>query len=242
MGFGRALGIWSPEGAGSKRSKEARVPESFGEQSSQSENDYGGVEVSEEASRLVLELRSEEADASELALWLEVTGAEGESFLYDIYFAPLADASPSDLVQHFGELPVVVPSSSVAELSGARLDVAGDQLVVMNPNRPDPTKTARIEVPGDLDSDLARRVMAVLEEQVNPAIAMHGGRAELVSVDGTTAYLRLMGGCQGCGLAAITLREGIEVAIRDFVPEIDEVVDVTDHASGTNPFYQAAKK
>jgi Fe/S biogenesis protein NfuA len=94
----------------------------------------------------------------------------------------------------------------------------------------------------DTDSDLARRVMVVLEREVNPNIAAHGGHAELAGVDGQTAYLRLGGGCQGCGMASVTLTQGIEVAITQAVPEITTVVDVTDHASGTNPFFEPAKK
>jgi Fe/S biogenesis protein NfuA len=82
----------------------------------------------------------------------------------------------------------------------------------------------------------------VLDHQINPSIALHGGHAELVAVEEDTAYLRLSGGCAGCGMAAVTLSQGIEVAIFDAVPEIRRVVDVTDHASGTNPYYEAAKK
>src|SRR6266542_4874393 len=61
----------------------------------------------------------------------------------------------------------------------------------------------------------------------------------LVAVEGSIAYLRMGGGCQGCGMAAATMSQGIEVAILDSVPQITEVVDVTDHAEGTNPYYQA---
>ena len=82
----------------------------------------------------------------------------------------------------------------------------------------------------------------MLEAEINPAIAAHGGRADLVAVDEAVAYLRLSGGCQGCGLASVTLSEGIEVAILEAIPEITKVVDVTDHASGTNPFFESAKK
>jgi Fe/S biogenesis protein NfuA len=85
-------------------------------------------------------------------------------------------------------------------------------------------------------------VLRVLDEQINPAIVAHGGPAELVALEGAVAYLRLSGGCQGCGLAAVTLSQGIEVAILDAVPEVTEVIDVTDHASGANPYYEAAKK
>lgn len=97
------------------------------------------------------------------------------------------------------------------------------------------------ELRASLQGDVAQKVATVLERQINPSIAAHGGRAELVGVDGTTAYLRLGGGCQGCSMAAVTLRQGIEAALRDLVPEIHEIVDVTDHASGSNPFYSASK-
>ena len=84
--------------------------------------------------------------------------------------------------------------------------------------------------------------MQILAEQINPSIAAHGGYAELVAVEDSTAYLRLSGGCQGCSMAPVTLTQGIEVAITAMVPEITRAVDVTDHASGTNPYFETAKK
>jgi Fe/S biogenesis protein NfuA len=96
--------------------------------------------------------------------------------------------------------------------------------------------------PPDLSGDVAQRVIQVLDAQVNPSIAAHGGRADLIAVEDGAAYLRLIGGCAGCGMAAVTLSQGIEVAIKKSVPEIVRIIDVTDHASGTNPYYEAAKK
>jgi Fe/S biogenesis protein NfuA len=96
--------------------------------------------------------------------------------------------------------------------------------------------------PADLSGDVAQRVLQVLDGQINPSIAAHGGRAELVAVEENTAFLRLSGGCQGCGMASVTLSQGIEVVIKEQVPEITRVVDVTDHASGENPYFEAAKK
>ena len=75
----------------------------------------------------------------------------------------------------------------------------------------------------------------------SPATALRNC-AELAGIEGRTAYLRLGGGCQGCGMASVTLGQGIEIAITEAVPEIVDVVDVTDHASGTNPYFEAAKK
>lgn len=104
---------------------------------------------------------------------------------------------------------------------------------------------AAVEVPEELrasmSGDTAQRIVQVLERHINPSIAMHGGRAELAGVQESTAYMRLGGGCQGCSMAAVTLRQGIERSIKDMVPEITEVVDITDHASGDNPFYSASK-
>jgi Fe/S biogenesis protein NfuA len=94
----------------------------------------------------------------------------------------------------------------------------------------------------DLSGPVPQRVMQVIDEQINPAIAAHGGSAELVAVEDETAYVRLGGGCVGCGMASVTLGQGIEVAILEAVPEVHQVVDVTDHASGSNPYYEAAKK
>ncbi len=87
---------------------------------------------------------------------------------------------------------------------------------------------------------MAAKVASVLDEQVNPSIASHGGRADLVAVEGTTVYLQMSGGCQGCGMAKATLTQGIEVLLREAIPEITSIVDVTDHAGGENPYYQPA--
>jgi len=199
------------------------------------------VEIGESARDVVLGARAAENDPEHLALWIEVSGSNATSYTYDIYFQALADAAESDAVYHSGELPVVVPASSVAELGGARLDWSDEGeggLVIINPNTP-PRRPAPMPV-GDLSGDLAQRVLAVLEEQVNPAIAMHGGRADLVRMDGEVAVLNLSGGCQGCGMARATLSQGIEVALKEAIPELKGVVDITDHAGGTNPYYAAA--
>ena len=198
--------------------------------------------VTDAARAVVHEARAEEGDAERLALWVEVTGARDGAYTYDIYFQAVADAAPGDMVDRQGDLAVVVPEASVARLRGARLDWSDEGeggLVILNPNTP-----PRSEAPptGDLTGELAQRIIAVLEAQVNPSIAAHGGRADLVAVEQGTAYLRLSGGCQGCGLAKMTLSQGIEVALRDEVPELVSVVDVTDHAGGTNPYFESAKK
>lgn len=200
--------------------------------------------VTDKARAMVLEVRSAEADAERLALWLEVSGVANGAYSYDMFFQAASDAAGDDAVQHHDELVVVIPRASVEKVRGATLDVSetgGEAgLVMVNPNVAPADPGARAQ--GDLSGPVAQRVLAVLEGEINPGIAAHGGRADLVAVEEGTAYLRLSGGCQGCGLATVTLSQGIEVAIKDAVPEITSVVDVTDHASGSNPYFEPAKK
>ena len=207
--------------------------------------------VTDKAKAKVLAARAEEPDGETLALWLEVIGVRGGDFAYDLYFQGAEHADPDDVVQVDDDLTVVVPADSVELVRGATLDLNRDLLnpgmVVKNPNRPPaPPAPASPMIedgePLELSGDVPDRIRQVLDQRINPAIAAHGGQAELVAVEDDVAYLRLGGGCVGCGMAAVTLTQGIQVAIIEAVPEITRVVDVTDHAAGTNPYYEAAKK
>ncbi len=203
------------------------------------------ITLTDPAIEMVLDVRSSENDHESLALWIEVSGSKDDAFTYEIYFQPAVQASRDDWVDEFEELVVVVPYESMLRLAGSTMDVRDGGLVIDNPNTPPKPRQSSPSISGpppDLSGDVAQRVLQVLDVQINPSIAAHGGHAELVAVEGSSAYLRLSGGCAGCGMAAVTLSQGIEVAIFDAVPEITEVVDVTDHASGTNPYYEAAKK
>jgi Fe/S biogenesis protein NfuA len=196
----------------------------------------------------IVRLRAGESAPQTLGLCVEISGSNGDAYTYDMYFQVTSDSAPGDWIEQLDDLTLIVPNQSVDRMRGSVLDLGtgGDDagMVIKNPNRPPPPprSPAMTGPPPDLSGDVAQRLLQVLEEQINPAIAAHGGRADLVAVEADTAYLRLSGGCAGCGLAAVTLSQGIEVAIRDNVPEITNIVDVTDHASGTNPYYEAAKK
>jgi Fe/S biogenesis protein NfuA len=205
------------------------------------------LRATDAAIAMVSDLRAGEDDQESLALWIEVTGSSGSAYTYDMYFQPVADAQPADWSDQQGDLKIVIPADSVATMQGAVLDVNSDGgetgMVIVNPNQPPSMASPAMSgPPADLSGDVAQRILQVLEAQINPSIAAHGGRADLVAVQDNAAYLRLSGGCAGCGMATVTLSQGIEVALRDSVPEITQVIDVTDHASGTNPYYEAAKK
>lgn len=208
-----------------------------------SAGDAPSFEVSEGALAVLLESRAEEVDAASLALWLEVSGSGGPKFSYDMYFQPENEASANDYVIALEGLSLVIPFASGAKLNGARLDIASDGsgMTITNPNEPKSPDFAKL-ASADLTGDVAQRVMMVLERQINPSIASHGGFAELIAVEDDAAYVKMGGGCQGCGMAKVTMSEGITSAIMAAVPEIARVIDVTDHASGTNPYYEAAKK
>ena len=92
------------------------------------------------------------------------------------------------------------------------------------------------------DEALYGRVADLFETEINPAVARHGGVVELIDVQDAMVLLRMGGGCQGCGMADVTLRQGIEVLLKERVPEIKGIADVTDHAAGTNPYVTASKK
>lgn len=92
------------------------------------------------------------------------------------------------------------------------------------------------------DDELYERVNDLFEQQVNPMVARHGGRVELIDVQDAVVLLRMGGGCQGCGMASVTLRQGIEGMLTEHIPEVKGIVDITDHASGNNPYFASAKK
>jgi Fe/S biogenesis protein NfuA len=203
--------------------------------------------ITEKAQQKVLGFREGVADSERQAMWVEVTGLQGGEWTYNISLKPVDGAGPDDSLQYADDLGIVVPAADIEKLQGATVDWSDDLmsggLLVVNPNKPDPASPAiGGRPPADLSGPVPQRVMQVIEQQINPAIAAHGGSAELVAVEEDTAYVRLGGGCVGCGMATVTLGQGIEVAILEAVPEVRQVVDVTDHASGTNPYYEAAKK
>lgn len=196
--------------------------------------------IQPDALDMIVQLRDQEPGDEEYALSVAVKGITGLQFNYDLAFVPVGDLGEGQRLERHGELAVIVPEADVEKLQGASLELTAQGLSMNNPNAPAPPPMAAPK--GDLSGPLAEQVQTVLSEQVNPAIAAHGGAAELVSVDDDTAYLRLMGGCQGCGMAQVTLKQGIERILLEAIPELVSVVDVTDHSSGDNPYYEQSKK
>jgi Fe/S biogenesis protein NfuA len=196
------------------------------------------ITITERAHEQIMSLRAAEEDADTLGLRIEVTGVRGADFTYDLAFEPVADAADDDHRYDDRGLPIVIPADSVDKLRGATLDLPANAaqggLVLRNPNRP---ATPRLGDPIELSGTPEEKVRTLLDRQINPALAAHGGYATLVKVEGSAAHISMGGGCQGCAISAMTLRNGIESAILGAIPEITEVIDTTDHAAGENPFY-----
>src|SRR5437773_8429109 len=91
------------------------------------------------------------------------------------------------------------------------------------------------------DGEIQKKIQLLLDTDIKPAVSMHGGWVELIDVKKNSVYIRMGGGCQGCGAADVTLKMGIEKSIRGLVPQVGEILDTTDHAAGRNPYYQPSK-
>lgn len=194
--------------------------------------------VSDAAMEQVLSIRSAEPDPEALGLRVEVTGSRGSEYTYDLCFHELSATQDDDVTYALGDLTVVIPAESVDALRGAELDLpraAGQGgLVIRNPNRANPLAGVEVELTGEIPEKVAQ----LLEQSINPALAAHGGFAQLVGVDDdNNVYITMGGGCQGCSASAMTLADGIRRSIKDAIPEVADIIDATDHAAGENPFY-----
>jgi Fe/S biogenesis protein NfuA len=168
-------------------------------------------------------------DFPEAVLRVRVLAKDGPRFRYEIALEDPRERADADLVVDTGGLTVVVDPMSAADLAGARIEldgaVTGGGLRVENPNE-------------GWQDPIARAVQEVLDRQINPGVGSHGGMVSLVDVRDGTAFMRFGGGCQGCAAVDVTLKQGVETAIRAAVPSIQAIVDVTDHDAGANPYYQ----
>lgn len=195
------------------------------------------VEITAPALEQILALRDQEA-IENLHLGLRISGVGPNGFVYETAFLRAGDVGDDDHIEQHDGLPVAIPADSVDNLRGSVLDLGGDPaapgLVLRNPNPASPPITeGEIELEGSVEE----RVQQLFERYINPAIAAHGGYVTLAGVEEDRVLVELGGGCQGCGLAAMTLRQGIESSILHNIPEVTEVVDVTDHSLGENPFF-----
>ena len=168
-------------------------------------------------------------DFPDAVLRVRVMAKDGPRFRYEIALEAPRDRAETDLLIEADGLNIAVDATSAVDLAGATIDldpaVTGGGLRIDNPNE-------------GWQDPVARAVQEVIDRQINPGVGSHGGKVTLVDVKDGTAFLRFGGGCQGCAAVDVTLKQGVETAIRAAVPSISAIVDATDHEAGANPYYQ----
>jgi Fe-S cluster biogenesis protein NfuA len=186
-------------------------------------------------------LVSEPLHASGVRRFASPDEARGSPLAEAIFAIPGADVSEvivsGNLVTVVKRSPAAWPVVGKAVGQAIRAALAGGQPAVTS-------KPAASPKPGTapVDDALYARVADLFESQVNPMVARHGGRVELIDVQDAVVMVRMAGGCQGCVMADVTLRQGIEAMLQQHVPEVKGIVDITDHTAGSNPYFAAAKK
>ena len=173
-------------------------------------------------------------EEGDLAVRIEVLDSSPLAPRYDLALIESGEREATDRMLDGGGFDLVVDPRSAELLEGATVDwvetLQGSGFKVENPNiRPIGEMTP--------DGPLATRARHVIDHQINPSIAGHGGSVGLVDVRDDVVFLEMHGGCQGCGMAAVTLAQGIRRILMEALPEIREVVDVTNHEAGVNPYY-----
>jgi IscR-regulated protein YhgI len=163
---------------------------------------------------------------------------------YRLAFVEAGKEEPGDVIVTANGLKVFIEQRNVGFLADIRIDfiesLQQTGFKVDNPKVIMPKKDAPASPP-NLDSPQAIAIKHVLDSEINPAISGHGGYITLLDVKDNTAYIQMSGGCQGCGMADVTLKQGVVVAIKKSVPEIVEVLDTTDHGVGVNPYFTPGK-
>jgi Fe/S biogenesis protein NfuA len=189
-----------------------------------------------ERARAMVQEFVDQSDENDLALRIGTSGSPvAPSF--DLTLVGMAERTDDEQMIDGGGFMVLVKSADAELLEGATVDFvervneSGFEVRPARAARSGPGRPSGIPT-----GPIADRVRSVLETQVNPAIAAHGGMISLVDVENTDVYVEMSGGCQGCALSRMTLKQGVERMLREAVPELTAVHDVTDHASGDNPY------
>ncbi len=189
------------------------------------------IRVTDKAIEKVQDFADENVAAAGKGLRVYIQGGGRAAYEYGFTFDEPTD---SDQVMQHGPIAVIVDNYSLMYMDGSEVDfvedVRGSGFVVNNPNKP-----------ALLQDPTAELVQELIDSRINPGIASHGGWVQLIDYEDGRVYVKLGGGCQGCGMVDVTLKQGIETLLKQEIPEVVEVLDTTDHASGTNPYYSSAK-
>ncbi len=184
------------------------------------------VSLSEEAATRILEFMETKGRQGS-GVRLEVRDLAGT--MYNLSFVALSERRDDDLLVESRGVTLMIDRKSAERTEGATLNYVEDLYAtgfrLDNPNKPGL-------------SGLAGRVQEAIDRDVNPMVAQHGGKIVLLDVEDGRVKIEFGGGCQGCGMVDVTLKQGVETMLKEAVPEITEIVDATDHGAGETPYYQ----
>jgi len=177
-----------------------------------------------------------EGNNEKTALRISARPANPERFSYNMRLIGDRETAEDDVLLEREGLTICLDPLSAEYLDGASIDFVDQEgetgFKFDNPNKP--AKNGSLD---ELTGSMEEKVFHIMETELNPALASHGGWINLVKVEDNKVYVTLAGGCQGCGMAGATIKNGVEARLKELIPEIEEVVDVTNHSAGTNPRY-----
>jgi Fe/S biogenesis protein NfuA len=185
------------------------------------------INITDAAQEKIAEILAKEG-GNNLALRMQIMGRGPGGFRYSLRFIPKDQQEPSDEQIDFDAFTVLIDADSAENMNGSTVDFKQDTFrsgfMIDNPNPvwKDP---------------IAQSIQELLDTKINPSVGAHGGFVSLLDYEDGTAFIAFGGGCQGCGMVDVTLKQGVEVMIKEGIPEVTTVVDTTDHTSGENPYY-----
>ncbi|HEY9841906.1 MAG: iron-sulfur cluster assembly accessory protein [Candidatus Sericytochromatia bacterium] len=186
----------------------------------------------DESAREKIRTMLEQEHKADSALRIRITGRSSTGYQHKLSLVEPGFEKPEDQISDDAGIRILIDPKTAQSIQGSRIefvdDLYGGGFKVINPNQPTWT------------NDAEQKVQELIDTQIAPSLAMHGGYLELLEVRAGKAFVHFGGGCQGCGMADVTLKQGVEKLIKDTIPEITDVIDSTDHAQGENPYYQPA--
>ena len=191
------------------------------------------VVVSESAITYLKDLLSSQEEPTNIKIFVSDPGTMNAETC--IVYCKVGEEEDDDILMDINEISIYLESESLPFLEDCKVDYHpdkfGGQLTIRAPNAKVPSLKE--------DSSIEEKINYYLYSEINPSLASHGGEVSLVEViDSSKAVLRFGGGCQGCGMVDLTLKNGVEKTLKDNIPEITEIVDSTDHSFKDNAFYK----
>jgi len=195
------------------------------------------LEITESAVDKISELIAN-AKKPDLAVRVSIQGdAHGGGYQTEFMFVKETEVADEDMLQDAGPFRLVFDSPSASILDGGSVDFNEEKYQGGFRIKYPESIYDKLPASKEWDDPVAVEIQKIIDRHINPSIASHSGWVELLDVKGETAYIEMGGGCKGCAMSYMTLKNGIENAIMEGVPQIKSVLDTTEHAEGTNPYY-----